>query len=354
MKIATRKQIIQLLVGAVLMVVAIETARVEESVRDKGDRVLGMAINTSKNTKFDRAFNMAKKAGLEHVQISVHWNEVESKAGVYDKKYFVDANKLYSTNKIKVSLNINPINTNQLILPKYLRGKSFDDPEVIEAFNALIDHELSIFRDVDIYSISVGNEVGGYLGEDAEKWEAYQTFFKAARDHIKGKKPDVPVGVKTMYHSMTGAPKDFVSEINQKTDVVMVTYYHWDGRQVRKPEKIKDIFDEIVELYPDRTIYFSEIGYPTSKHLGGSNEAQSKFVSAAFQAWDEHANRIKLLHFFMQHDLSEKQLSYYSKYYGLTSRNFLEYLGTIGMRTNRGKDKGAFKTFEKEAKLRGW
>ncbi len=326
-----------------------------EAVKEKGDRILGIAVNVAKNKKFGSALNTARDAGLEFVTISAHWNEVETAKGEYQTRYYVQANKLYSSQNIKIALTINPINTNNLTVPEYLRNRSFDDPEFIKAFLGVIDFVLPLFEDCDIQWISIGNEVGGYLENDRRKWEAYRTLYRAAREHIKRKNPEIPVGVKVMYQSLSGKLKGFVQELNEETDLVLLTYYHLKfGQGVLPPHEIHDVFDEVVQLYPDRIIHFAEIGYPTSKFLGGSNKGQSRFIEESFKAWDRHADQVKLLYFFMLHDLTKKQLKGYLKYYGIQGRAFAEYLGTLGLRSVRGKDKGALETLKKQAKARGW
>ncbi len=85
-----------------------------------------------------------------------------------------------------------------------------------------------------------------------------------------------------------------------------------------------------------------------------SADKQSQFVREVFTAWDKHHTRIRFINFIWLHDISQAEVKSYAKYYGLASKGFAEYLGTLGLRTHDGKAKPAFTTLHNEAKARGW
>lgn len=301
MKSKDQIRILNVLLLIILFCIGVTRAYADDVV-EKSDRILGIAVNGAKNVKFGKAFKEAQKSGFDNVQISAHWNKMEKRRGKYDNKYFVNANKLYSSNNIKVGLNLNLINTNRYIVPKYLKNKSIDHPDIIASFKNFADHIIELLKDCESAYISIGNEVDSYLVGDSRKWREFNELYKQAFHHIKAKYPHVPVGVKVTYDGMIGPSRRFVREINQETDLVLVTYYHidWTIPSVREPAEIEDIFDEVTSLYPDKVVFFSEIGYPSSSYLNGSYEAQSEFVRQSFRAWDKHADQIKMLHFFIE------------------------------------------------------
>jgi hypothetical protein len=54
------------------------------------------------------------------------------------------------------------------------------------------------------------------------------------------------------------------------------------------------------------------------------------------------------------HDISDSAVDYYLDYYGVGLLSFVEYLGTLGLRTYFGEDKPASNTLREEAGARGW
>jgi hypothetical protein len=101
-------------------------------------------------------------------------------------------------------------------------------------------------------------------------------------------------------------------------------------------------------------LYLLEAGYPSSDVLGSSQSKQADFIREMFETWDTHRSQLKLVNFIWLHDISPAQVKSYTKYYGLSSKGFAEYLGTLGFRGHDGEDKQAFKALREAAKARGW
>ena len=115
------------------------------------------------------------------------------------------------------------------IVPKYLKNKPIDHSDVIASFKNFADHIIALLKDCEFAYISIGNEVDSYLVGDSRKWREFNELYKQAFHHIKAKYPHVPVGVKVTYDGMIGPSRRFVREINQETDLVLVTYYILTG-----------------------------------------------------------------------------------------------------------------------------
>lgn len=320
----------------------------------KGDRLLGIGINEG-SIGFDAAFPVAKAAGMQFVELPQQWDEIEPKPGQFTSPFLDIANAYYPTVGIRLVISLNPIDTNSLRLPKDLQGKAFDDPQVIDRFNKAIDFVLQRLPKTTLVAFSIGNEIDGYLGSDRNKWAQYERFFKATSAHFRKMKPGVPVGTKAMMPSVIGGLKNEIQSINRHADAAFVTYYPLgDGFRVKPPTVVHQDIASLATLYAGRPIYLLESGYPSSSFLGSSEEKQSQFVSEMFTAWDKHAKQIAAMNFIWLHDISRDEVNGYTKYYGLNSRGFGEYLGTLGLRSHDGKDKQAFKTLSREAKKRGW
>ncbi len=330
----------------------------EAEVIPKSNRMIGFSVSEG-NVGYDRALSVAQEAGLEFVELPLSWDDIETGPGKYGNQYLEIAELFYPKAHIKVLLSINTIDTNNLRLPPYLKKKKFDDPQVIEQYKKLLDYVFSRIPSLELIGITIGNEVDKYLGKDPKKWQQYQHFVQDIVAYIKQKRPDLPVGVKATMDGYTEANVDELKDLNQFTDAVFVTYYPLAGDlgvqlKVKEPAAVHQDFDKIISLYPNKKIFMTEIGYPSSEYLKSSNKKQAEFIREVFKAWDRYGEQIPFMNFVWLHDTSQADLDHYAKYYGSDDKGFMEFLGSLGLRTYEGEDKEAFKTLKVEAKLRQW
>ena len=144
----------------------------------KQDRILAIDVTDPADGDYDAALSTAIDAGAEALSLSLFWDDLEKSPGVYEPNpnFLEIANAYYPTRNIAVDLVINPIDTNQARLPEDLENLPFDDPAVIERFKNLLDYIFTQIPDLDLISLSIGNEIDGYLGTDAQKWAEYTAF----------------------------------------------------------------------------------------------------------------------------------------------------------------------------------
>lgn len=325
----------------------------------KGERILEMHLNESENGNFDQSVEKAKSAGAESASLSVFWDDIETAPGVYnpDPNYLDIANAYYPAQNLQVSLVISVLDTTEIRLPDDLEGKALDDPEVINRFIDLLDYVAGQIPDLELTSLAIGNEIDGVLGADRESWQAYEAFFTSAAEHTRTLWPDVPVGSKITLEGLTGHIANASQSLNQSSDVIMVTYYPLrENFTVRDPRVIHENLDRLTSLYPDRKIYITEIGYPTSKVNGSSLRKQAEFIRETFAAWDDHADQIPVLSYSWLTDLSQNSVREYEAYYGLSDPAFSEFLRTLGIRTypGSGEDKPGYQSLKDETGTRGW
>ncbi len=79
-------------------------------------------------------------------------------------------------------------------LPKYLEGKPFDDPELLERWEAFLRAFLAEYGD-SIDFLNLSNEVGSYFGGHREEWPAYLTFVRKGAEVVHEVRPEIRVGV---------------------------------------------------------------------------------------------------------------------------------------------------------------
>lgn len=328
----------------------------DDHVRPRGDRILSLSVNETDTVGYSAALNTAMQAGITAVSLPQNWDDLETGPGVYhpEPNFLAVADRFYTGTGLTVSLGINPIDTTRVHLPEDLRGKAWDDPQVIERYKRLLDYALGQVKSLELTCLTIGNEIDGVLRTPAE-WKAYTRFFREVADYARGYWPGIRVGTKGMLRGMTGRYREEFQRLNRYADVVMVTYYPLnDDFTVAPPRQVHADFDALIKLYPDRPVYVMEIGYPSGEGLGSSRLAQADFISEAFAMWDRYADVIGYMEFTWMHEQPEYQLDVWAEYYGIDDSNFREFLGTLGLRENDGRNKAAFERFLREADRRGW
>jgi hypothetical protein len=323
----------------------------------RGERMLSIDINEASSGNYDQAFSIALEVGSESVSLSLPWDLIETSPGEFqpDPNFLAIANLYYPANAIPLSLMIGPIDTNNIRVPADLTNIHFDDPVMIERFQMMLDYAFNQIPDTDLTILAIGNEIDAILLADPSACRAYETFFQQTAAYARARRPNLQVGTKVMLDGLLQDPFGCLQAINQHSDVILTTYYPLASDfTVLDPAIVHEKFDQITARYTDKPIFFMELGYPSSDQLNSAEEKQAEFIQETFQAWDTHADQIGLISFTWMHDISDAAVNDYIEYYGVDSRNFAEFLGTLGLRTFNGEDKPAFETLREEASVRGW
>ncbi|MFX1256756.1 MAG: hypothetical protein ACFFAN_02770 [Promethearchaeota archaeon] len=321
----------------------------------KGDRLLGIDVNPASGVDYNAAFDIANTTGMDFVSLSFGWNDIETTPHNYTNEYLEIANYYYPSKNCKIALIIAPIDTNVNRMPIDIKDKPFNDTEVISRYNDMLYNVSDQLKDVDIISLSIGNEVNAYLGSDQNAWANYTDFFNQTSKYARTLWPNTKIGCKTMFKALTVTNKDEIFTLNNFSDVIMTTYYPLNDDFSVKPLSIlrKD-FDNITQLYENREIYFLEVGYPSNETLGSSNSMQAAFIEEIFRQWDLYVDQVKVIHIVWLHDKSTTEVNDLCNYYNNYSENFKAYLGSIGIRTSDGIDKEAFLKLKNMAQIRSW
>ncbi len=323
----------------------------------KGDRILAIDVTDPADGDYDASITTALDAGAEALSLSLFWDDLETAPGEYNPNpnWLAIANAYYPARGIAVDLVINPIDTNQNRLPDDLQDHPLDDPEVIERFNNLLDYVFTQIPDLDIAAFSIGNEIDGYLGTDAKKWKEYTAFYAATSAYARTLRSDLVIGTKGMFDGITGDSAAYFQTINEYSDAIFVTYYPLNSDfTVREPSTVHEDFAKVVALYPDKELYFLELGYPSSEKCDSSEAEQAEFITETFRAWDTHAEQIKAINFVWLNEIPTSSVRELENYYGFSNKGFAAYLGSLGFLNEDGSEKAAFGQLRAEAEARGW
>lgn len=328
-----------------------------QSPQPSGGRLFGIGITESEDG-FTSSFNTAMQVGTQIVELNIPWDSIEVSEGVYQDPMggIFEAIGFFGYYDIEIMLSLAVVNTVHSTVPGYLQNSDWDSPEMIEAFNDLVDWVLSeIPSSVTIISISIGNETDLYLSDDA--WVDYIQFVAVVSDYIRSSYPGIVLGVKnTVTNGVLGGDLSHVQQVNQYTDVVMLTYYPQSSSfVVMDPEAVHSHLQQIVNSFPGREIWLNEVGYQSgSEYCGSTQTKQAHFFHEFFTAWDVNRQNIKLVLIDWLHDISSEQLAEMVEYYGISDPGFLEYLATLGLLYHDGTDKYAWLQLLEETGARGW
>ena len=325
----------------------------------RGERVLGIDVSEAEDGDYNRAFSLAREAGMQVTSLSLSWDDIEISPGVYepDPDFLTIANLYYPQVDTALNLGVHPLDTAVDRRPADLQDKPFDDPEVIQRYKLLLDYVFSQIPDLELESLAIGNEIDGVLGGDPAAWQAYGRFFEVAAAHARSLRPEVDIGTKIMYAGLMSNAMPVIRPLHDSSDVVMATYYPLNPDfGVRPPEVVIEDLAALVAAYPEKPILLLEVGYPSSPLLESSEAKQAEFIRHLFEAWDNHPDAIRLISITWLTDTSEDSLAVYADYYGLADENFIAFLATLGLRNRdgAGSDKPAFQQLRLEAQARGW
>ncbi len=326
------------------------------AVQTKGDRKLAIDVGMDKSNDYGKAFSLAKSAGMQQMGIYINWTDAETSPNKYGHALYPLINSYYPEIGMPIDLTITPINTNQPMMPEDLAGKALNDPVVIARFEKLLDYTFTSLNKVKFTSIIIGSEIDVYAGTDKNRWREYIDFYKTISTYVHQKYPGIPVATELTFSGITSNAKPYLSEINQTSDIVGVSYYPLNGDfTVKKPTIVSTDFATLVNLIPQKPIYFYQFGYPSSSINNSSPEKQRQFIASTFSAWDKYRQNIKMIDFTWLHDTSNSQADQFNTFYGGGgNKQFTAFLASIGLRTYEGADKPAWLELKKQAAARGW
>lgn len=320
---------------------------------------ISIAVNQPQNPAFtyDSAFRLCQSAGMGETGLFLLWDSLEKAPGVYDLSYLSIANWYYPAYKTPIDLTIATINTNRLAIPADLASMALDSSVVIARFKLLLDTVFKTIPSLTLSSLIIGSEVDVYLSGNALLWNQYTNFYSSVAAYARYLRPSLKVTCEATMNGITGADSSFLKTLHHASDCIAISYYPLNPDYTVKPVTvIQTDFAKVISIYPDISISFSQYGYPSSASCLSSDEQQAQFITQTFTSWDAYANHIRSIEFTWLHDISASAVNYYESYYGVSDSGFLDYLGSLGLRTYAisGANKPAFNELICQAGKRGY
>ncbi len=369
----------------------------------KGNRIMEIDLTLPADEDFISAFNKGRDLGIESISVSLDWTLIEigldqntsPSTPIYennpDNDFLAIINGCYPPSNMKASLTLRPVITLVKNVPPDLENLPLDDPAVIARFKQLIDYVITKIPDVELVALVIGSEVDLYLKTDALKaeylnfYEQMSVYARAEYTAVYPNKSPIKIAVETTFEGLTDASsKAYFQQLNQFSDVIGISYYPLDTNgQVRPASTVETDFQTLIASYPGKQLYFFQLGYPSGYYsadyypevrvgmalaqIGSSDILQADFITAVFNSWDKHINDIGFIDFTWLHDLSEADVAATTidpAFGGSVNPDskFVEFLRTVGLRTNdganstnaNGSDKLAYTRLKSETQKRNW
>lgn len=364
------------------------------SVVQKGARLMEIQVSEPANGDFVSGFSLAQSIGMDSASLSVDWSAIDigtdnnsnPPAPIYANDpatdYLAIANGCYPNSNTRLSLMLRPITTLAKMTPPGFENMPFDDPAMIDRFKLFLDHVFMKIPDLEITALAIGSEVDLYL-LDANLQQEYLAFYEQVSEYARTayaqmypNKPPLNISVESTHGSLLNpATSAYYQQLNVFSDAIGVSYYPLSGGLVQDPAVVHSHFDDLIALYPGKNLHFFQLGYPSGYYstaaypeyaagivtpsINSSDALQSQFIEEVFAAWDDNATRIDLIGFTWMHDMTEAEVAatVANPAFGGTTNpppDFVEFLRTLGLRTDAAIDKQAWQTLGIEAGRRGW
>lgn len=310
---------------------------------------IGLALGVPEGggeEEYLRALRQQIRLGLDAGNLSLKWDEFEAQGG----KPLEDGLGVARVAGQRLVLTIATIDTVRRRLPKDVEGLAWDDPRLVERFEAFLGKVLARAKP-HVSWLSLGNEVDPYLASHPDEVEPYLRFLARARQVVRRLAPGTAVGVTVICRDSQKGP-DLARRLQAGMDVTIATYYPLDGFRPTVGSVDQD-FAFLLRLAGDRPLVLQEVGCPSSPLVGSSEDLQAGFVRSVFEQLALHGGRIPAAVFFAQTDFPSSLLGVLEGYYGIRDERFRAFLGSLGFLDAKGRPKKAWRVFaENMARLR--
>ncbi len=333
-----------LLVVVVLLTVPMATAGAAETEKP-GKRVtvpFGLNGVPNQDHATDRA--IAEEFQLDFFTTIFQWKEPEPgayfwKAVTGDDPFKKHLQSLKQQGYV-ISLTNTTVHMDQKHLPKYLEGKSFDDPELLERWEAFLRAFLAQYGD-SIDFLNLSNEVDSYFGGHRDEWPKYLAFVRKGAAIIHEARPKIRVGVVL---SCNGAAT-YWPDLEPYCDYLAFTYYTPNSSlgksptaQALDPDHPKFFaaaLDNMLHLADSKPVLITEIGCATHESIDSSPELQAQFINQLIAWLSGKEDRILcvswLSHVDWPYAHTKQALQGYLDDALLQHEPFMRYLTSLGL-----------------------
>jgi hypothetical protein len=250
-----------------------------------------------------------------------------------------------------VSLTNTTVHMDQKHLPKYLQGKRFEDPELLERWEVFLRAFLVHYGD-SIDFLNLSNEVGSYFGAHREEWLGYLAFVRNGAEIIHEVRPNIRVGVALSSNDAA----TYWPDLEPFCDYLAFTYYTPNSSLAKAPTaKALDpehphyfatTLDSMLHLAGNKPVLITEIGCATHESIDSSPELQAQFIRQLIAWLPGKEDRILgiswLSHVDWPYAHTKQALQGYLDDALLEREPFMRYLTSLGLMYEDGTKKPGY------------
>lgn len=286
-----------------------------------------------------------RRLGIDMMASPFKWADLEQAPGQFKLDKLRDDLRNQANLGFTPVLTIQTIDTDKRTVPADLATEEWDSEKMLSRERALLT---AVGKELPskLNAVMLGNEVDGYLSNHSSQLDAYVRFLKAGRDSLKSIRPDLQVGVVTMFTGLA-THHGVIEKIQSGMDLVAMTYYPLGSDfSVLPVGDVKVHFRQMIDFSAGRRLYLQEVGYPASPLLNSSGAKQAAFVDAVFDELKQCGPRLYGACFFLLVDFNDKIVDALLSYYSLSADKFKAMLGTLGFKDQFGMPRPAWATFK--------
>lgn len=308
-----------------------------------------MSLKTAKDLRLN--FVVAQTRWIEPKPDQYAWSGAGKRSG------FRERLKRWKKNGFTVSISYTNVFMDHKHLPKYLKGKRFNDAYLIERWEKHLRAFLARYGDYVDY-LNFGLEVNNYFSKHRDEWRDYQPFFRKGVAVTRELKPKIKIGIVVEAAHI----QPYWRDVKPHCDHLGITYYMpcsvfaksptSDGLDPNHPKYFAHALNRAVRAAGDKTIFIREIGCATHKAVDSSPKLQAQFVKALFKWLRENEQSVTAMEFQCIRDWNYEGTKVALKGYldgGLLKhKKFLRYLTSLGLQYEDGSKKPAYDVFQSE------
>ncbi|MCB1839555.1 MAG: glycosyl hydrolase 53 family protein [Alphaproteobacteria bacterium] len=290
--------------------------------------------------------------GANATLLAPNWREMEPQPSSFDFDKPIGG-ALYSISEgmSQLYLNLQIINTIKRELPPDLSLSRWDDPKLLERFEALIK-ALKDQKQLAPLCVSIGNEVDVYFESHPDELEPYLSFLTSARRVIRKYFGNIPVGVTVTFEGTLKDRLQIIQKLAEKSDILYFTYYPVIDFKILDFKDIPKHLEKMKSLAGDKKIVIQEIGFPSGTLIGSGKEKQAEFFKTALPVFLKDG-QVDTVFVFALHDFSPGVCNNLLGYYAASGwpqdfqSKFKDFLCTLGLRDSEGIEKPALSEVRK-------
>ena len=279
--------------------------------------------------------------GARGTVLTYSWRDLEPDSARLNVQQLISDVRYARGRGLQVFVGLQPINTVKREMPPDIAALPWTDARLQRRFERLLDAIAPVVNDITY--LSIGNEVGDYLGAAGE-WASYTSFVAREVTSLHRRSTAIKVGA-TIEFDAAKAQSAQATALFAVGDVAIYTHYPFaSGYTVDVPTSTRTTFDRMITIAGGKPVVLQELGYPASPLNGSSDSMQAAFYTDAIAQWKLRGSvRMPFVNLFLLHDFTPQQCADFVTYYNQPNQPaFVGFLCTLGLRKADGTARPAW------------